>query len=194
MNPKVTVIVKWSILVLCWLLFSPSFYWLAGKWGMVSKVRRIWLSIFSPNMFILIWLLFLLFALFVWYMVMLYNSRDMVQIYEDSERLERITGVAFPEFKLMEYEKGEANFLGDYEDKFILEMEEELPEATYHYLDSIIECGDAHWDKDGERYWYRNIWGNGEPAPEGENSEYDRFMEIYLERGSRRVNLSWGMW
>ena len=125
MNPKVTVIVKWSILVLCWLLFSPLFYWLAGKWGMVSKVRRIWLSIFSPNMFILIWLLFLLFALFVWYMVMLYNSRDMVYIYEDSERLKRITGVAFPEFALVEYKKGEANWMGDYEDKFILEIKQE---------------------------------------------------------------------
>ena len=117
---------------------------------MVSKARRIWLSIFSPNVVILICLLFMLIVLFVAYMAMLYNSRDMVKIYEDSERLERITGVAFPEFKLMEYEKGEASFLGDYEDKFILEMEEERPEATYHHLDSIIECGDAHWDGDGE--------------------------------------------
>ena len=194
MNPKVTVIVKWSILVLCWLLFSPLFYWLAGKWGMVSKVRRIWLSIFSPNMFILIWLLFLLFALFVWYMVMLYNSRDMVHIYEDSERLKRITGVAFPEFALVEYKKGETNWMGDYEDTFILEMDEELSEATYHHLDSVIECGDAYWGKDGIRYWYRNSWGNGEPTPEGEDPRHDHFLEIDFEKGNRIVNLRWGMW
>ena len=77
-------------------------------------------------------------------MVMLYNSRDMVQIYEDSERLKRITGVAFPEFALVEYKKGETNWMGDYEDTFILEMDEELSEATYHHLDSVIECGDAY--------------------------------------------------
>ena len=133
MNAKVVTIAKWSVLLLCWLLFSPLFYWLAGKWGMVSKARRIWLSIFSPNVVILICLLFMLIVLFVAYMAMLYNSRDMVKIYEDSERLERITGVAFPEFKLMEYEKGEASFLGDYEDKFILEMEEELPDIQMDY-------------------------------------------------------------
>ena len=194
MNPKVVTFAKWVVLVLAWLLFSPVFYWLAGKWGMVSKVKRIWLSILSPNMIILFWLLILLIVLFVAYMVMLYNSRDMVQIYEDTERLERITGVAFPEFKLVEYEKGKSNFLGDYEDKFILEMKEELLEATYHHLDSIIECGDAHWGKDGERYWYRNIWGNGEPIPEGEDPIYDRFISINLEKGSRIVDLSWGIW
>ncbi len=194
MSLNVAAIVKWSILFLCWLLFSPLFYWLAGKWGMVSRTRRIWLSIFSPNMIILFCLLLLLIVLFVVYMAMLYNSLDMVYIYEDSERLKRITGVAFPEFKLMEYEKGETNFLGDYEDKFILEMEEELSEATYHHLDSIIECGDAHWGKDGKRYWYRNIWGNGEPTPEGEDSKYDRFLEIDFEKGNRIVNLRWGIW
>ena len=31
MNPKVVTFAKWVVLVLAWLLFSPVFYWLAGK-------------------------------------------------------------------------------------------------------------------------------------------------------------------
>ena len=194
MNVSIVTFIKWTTLVLAWLLLSPLFYWLAGKWGMISKKYRIWFTILSPNIIILFLLLLLQIILFVAYMIMLYNSRDMVPIYEDTERMERITGVVFPEFKLVEVNKGETNFLGDYEDCFVLEMREELPEATYHYLDSIIECGDTHWGKDGDRYWYRNIGGNGEPVPEGENPDIDRFIEINLEKGDRTVNLSWGVW
>ena len=45
--------------------------------------------------------------------------------------------MAFPIVDIIDYEKDNRGFLGDYKDKLTLKMEDELNESTYHYLDSI---------------------------------------------------------
>lgn len=198
MNDKIVDCARWVALVVCWLLFSPLFYCLSRKWEMVGRKKRIWLSIFSPNLIIIFLLFVILLGIFVANLVGImtwaYNSVDRSHVYEDAERMERITGIAFPELTLVEYKKGEANWMGDYEDKFVLEMKEDLPELAYHRLDSLIECEGSHWRKSDNMYIYSNMWGNGEPTPDGENPEIDCFLEISLKKGNRTVNLSWGMW
>ena len=108
--------------------------------------------------------------------------------------IERITGVAFPEVDIIDYEKGESGFLGDYSDKLILEMEEELGESTYHYLDSIINSGDTGWSKHEDEYSYSIMWGNGLPTPKGESEEDDGMFSLSFKKGSKIINLSHGSW
>ena len=114
--------------------------------------------------------------------------------FANNEAIERIIGVAFPEVDIIDYEKGEGGFLGDYNDKLTLEMEEELSESTYHYLDSIVNSGDTGWSKRDDEYSYSIMWGNGLPAPKGESEEDDGMFSLSFKRGSKIINLSHGSW
>lgn len=87
-------------------------------------------------------------------------------------KIERITGVAFPELEIIDYKKGETGFMGDYNDELTLEMEEELSESTYHYLDSIISFSNTKWSKYDDGYYrFSTIWGGSIPAPDGVSGE-----------------------
>ena len=108
--------------------------------------------------------------------------------------IERITGVAFPEVDIIDYEKGRPSFTGDYSDELTLEMEHELSESTYHYLDSIINSGKTEWSKRDDKYSYSIMWGNGLPAPKGESEEDDGMFSLSFKKGSKIINLSHGSW
>lgn len=43
-------------------------------------------------------------------------------------------------------------------------------------------------------YSYSKMWGNGLPAPKGENDEEDVFLEISLKKGSKQAIISYGVW
>ena len=102
--------------------------------------------------------------------------------------------MSFPKLSIIDYEKGEAGFLGDYDDMLTLEMENDLSESTYHYLDSVISAGDTNWSKHNDVYRYSIMWGNGLPAPEGENDEDDMTFSLSFKAGSKIVTLNYGAW
>ena len=175
---------QWLTLLFSWLTISPLFIYLASRWKLIGKKVRILLFLISPLMLII------------------YFSSALIGYYgyhrkyhfADNEVIERITGVAFPEVDIIDYEKGESGFLGDYSDKLILEMEEELGESTYHYLDSIINNGNTGWSKRDDEYSYSIMWGNGLPTPKGESEEDDGMFSLSFKKGSKIINLSHGSW
>ena len=187
MDALLTNILRWFILLLSWLTISPLFIYLARKWQLIGKKVRILLLLFSPLMLIGYFILFLL---------ALQGYDDYLRKYRfaNNKTIERITGVAFPEVNLIDYKKDNRAFLGDYNDKLTLEMENELSESTYHYLDSIINAGNTQWFKHDDEYSYSIMWGNGLPAPKGESEEDDGMFSLSLKKGSKIINLSHGSW
>ena len=174
-------------LLLSWLTISPLFVYLASRWKLIGKKVRILLLLISPLMLIVYFIIFLL-------ALQGYFDYQRKYHYADNEVIERITGVVFPEIDIIDYKKGESGFLGDYSDKLTLEMEEELGESTYHYLDSIINNGNTEWSKRDDEYSYSIMWGNGLPAPKGESEEEDGMFSLSFKKGSKIINLSHGSW
>ena len=189
MNMKQIIIkiTQWITLILIWLIISPLFVYLAKRWNLIGKKIRILLLLISPLMLIVYFILFLL-------GLQGYDDYQRKYKFANNETVERITGVAFPELDIVEYKKDNRGFLGDYNDKLTLEMEDELSESTYHYLDSIIKSGNTKWFKHGDKYSYSIMWGNGLPAPKGESEEDDGMFSLSLKKGSKIINLSHGSW
>ena len=187
MKQIIIKITQWLTLLLSWLTISPLFIYLASKWKLIGKKVRILLLLISPLMLIVYFIIFLL-------ALQGYFDYQRKYHFADNEVIERITGVAFPEVDIIDYEKGKSSFLGDYSDKLTLEMEEELGELTYHYLDSIINSGNTEWSKRDDEYSYSIMWGNGIPAPEGEDDEEDMTFSLYFKKGSKIITLNSGSW
>ena len=189
MNMKQIIIkiTQWITLILIWLIISPLFVYLAKRWNLIGKKIRILLLLISPLMLIVYFILFLL-------GLQGYDDYQRKYKFANNETVERITGVAFPELDIVEYKKDNRSFLGDYNDKLILEMEEELGELTYHYLDSIINAGNTEWSKHDDEYSYSIIWGNGFPAPKGEDDEEDMMFSLSTKKGSKIITIEYGAW
>ena len=187
MKALLVKIIQWLTLLLSWLTLSPLFIFLAHKWRLIGKKVRILLLLISPLMLIVYFILFLL-------ALQGYDDYRRKYRFANKEAIERITGVAFPEVDIIDYKKDKRSFLGDYNDKLTLEMEDELSESTYHYLDSIINAGNTGWSKRDDEYSYSVMWGNGLPAPKGENEEEDGMFSLSFKKGSKIINLSHGSW
>ena len=91
-------LVQWTISLLSWLTISPIFYYLTGRWKLMSKKRRIGLVIISP-MFLTIYAFMCLAGLSIYYD---YHRKYR---FADQDVLTRITGVTYPDFKIIEYGK-----------------------------------------------------------------------------------------
>ena len=187
MKETLVKITRSLTLLLSWLTISPLFIYLARKWQLIGKKVRILLLLISPLMLIVYFITFLL-------ALQGYDDYQRKYRFANNKTIERITGVAFPELDIIDYKKDNRGFLGDYKDKLTLEMENELSESTYHYLDSIINAGNTQWFKHGDEYSYSIMWGNGLPAPKGESEEDDGMFSLSFKKGSKIINLSHGSW
>ena len=105
-----------------------------------------------------------------------------------TDRIERITGVRIPEYKVTKAFIGPTSFLGDFEDSLYIEFETLPSDELFEKIDSL------NWYREGDKYSFSTIWGNGSPAPEGENDEEDRFFEIKLTKGEKTGIIVYGMW
>ena len=88
------------------------------------------------------------------------------------DRIERITGVRIPEYKVTKAFIGPTSFLGDYKDSLYIEFETLPSDELFEKIDSL------NWYREGDKYSFSTSWGNGSPAPEGENDEEDRFFMV----------------
>lgn len=212
MKQQIIKIICWLTLLLSWLTISPLFVYLARKWALIGKKVRILLLLISPLMLIV-------YAIITLFVLQGYIDYQRKYRFANNEAIERITGVAFPKLNIIDYEKGESSFLGDYNDKLTLEMEDDLSESTYHYLDSIISAGNTEWSKHsndeitspqldslivshGVEEWLKNsdiytysiVWGNGISAPKGESDDEDMAISLSFKKGSKIVTLEYGAW
>lgn len=109
-------------------------------------------------------------------------------------RIERITGVRVPNYKIIEYEKGEIHFNGDYEDTFTFEFKTMPSEEMFDEIDKMIATGNTDWKRDGNKYSFSVMWGNGFPAPKGEREEDDGMFSITITRGETDGIITFGAW
>ena len=177
--------IKVIVCTLCWLTISPLYYYFSGKWGL--KRGRLFLMLVSPLFLILY------FIVFVWGYFS-YIDYQRKYYFTDVDRIERITGVKFPEMSIIDYHHGRTSFTGDYSDRLIVKFEEDISEKTYQTLDSLITTYKTSWRKKGNIYLFSVMWGNGMPTPEGENDEEDRTFSIAIENGNNKATINSGMW
>lgn len=169
----------------CWLIISPLFYYLAGRWKM--KKGRLFFILVSP-LFIIGYLI----ILFLGYAT--YLDYERKHYFTNKDRIERITGVWLPDMDIVEYYKGKSGFTGDYNDRILVEFEEIPSGKVFHILDSFIETGKTGWQMNDSTYVFNATWGNGMPAPKSENEDEDRSFSISLRKGSKRATINSSMW
>ena len=175
---------KITICTLCWLTISPLYYYLSGKWGL--KRGRLFLMLVSPLFLILY------FIVLVWGYITYMNYQSKYY-FTDEDRIERITGVRLPKMNIIEYHQGERSII-DYSDRLVVKFEEDISDQTYHTLDSLIATNKMNWRKKGNAYVFTAMWGNGMPAPKGEDEEEDRTFSITIEKGNNKATIYSGMW
>ncbi len=178
--------VQWLVCLLCWITISPLFYLLARKWNLMKRAYRIVLLLVSPFFLICYLCLFLLGTSGL-------ESYQRKYRFSDKEVIERITETKFPDFEVIDYHRGGISFHGDYNDKLIIEFDE-IPSTFYLTLDSLINTGNTEWSKLGNTYSWSKIWGNGLPAPNGENDEEDMTLKISFEINEKQATINYGAW
>ena len=178
---------KWILLFFSWLTFSPLILPLGRKWKIGNKYVRVFMILLSP--------LFLVLYLFLFIIVLgLLHEDSRYEYFQDRDRIERITGVRLPEFIVVEYNKGERSFPGDYEDSFTFLFRNLPPDEMFNDIDKMIESGNTSWQRKGDEYIFNHFWGNGIAAPNGENDNEDRTFNIVIHRGEKQGVIRHGMW
>ena len=110
------------------------------------------------------------------------------------ERIERITGVKVPEFRIIERHEGKRHFTGDYLDTLIIEFESIPSDELFEEIDRMIASNTTRWERSDSIYSYSTFWGNGTPAPEGESEADDGIFKITLTKGSKYGEIEDGAW
>lgn len=180
----------YAALILSWLIFSPLFLFLSWKWQKPRKWKRIILTIISPSSLVLA-------ILMGFVCIMGYVLLERTYKFTNRETLNEITGVVLPKFKVVDRIYGGSGFTGDYSDEIIIRFKDTLPHGFYLQLDSICNVN-TYWCKsnmDSQTiYRYDRMWGNGLPAPQGQDDEDDYFFNIKIQQDSREATITCGMW
>lgn len=180
---------------------SALFMWLTWR-----KYRRIQIIEREPKLWKpAVALLAVYLILFLPYTVG--GNRKVIII--DEARLERITGVDFPHYThLNENNFQDGGILGDFTSVSMYEFEEHPSESFYLQLDSLSQIQREElygWHK-GKRlrdsknpqlgeiteYYYHRSWGNGRPAPKGEEPEADRYITVRIIKGVKKFEITYG--
>lgn len=178
---------QWIASIISWLTISPLFFYITKRWNLIGKKIRVLLLLISP-LFLIVYAILCLYGLDIYYA---YHRKYR---FSDTETLERITGVHFPDFKVVEYKKDKNSFLGDYNDQLIIEFEEFPSEKFYTRIDSLIATEGSEWFEHENTYSYSKMWGNGLSAPKGEDDDEDMSFSISFDKGSKQAILRYGAW
>jgi len=110
------------------------------------------------------------------------------------DRIERVTGIRVPKYKIIEIHEGKRHFTGDHEDLYKIEFETIPSEELFGEIDEMIANGKTGWQKEGNRYSFSVIWGNGFPTPKGESDSYDGTFRITITKGEKVGEIKSGSW
>ena len=111
-----------------------------------------------------------------------------------TERIERVTGVKVPNYKIIETHKSNRSFTGDREDRFEIEFKEIPSDELFDEIDRMIANGNTGWQRDGNKYSFSVIWGNGLPTPKGESDNFDGTFSITITKGEKVGEIRSGSW
>ncbi|MDN0051736.1 hypothetical protein QVN91_01900 [Bacteroides caecigallinarum] len=187
MKRQIINILHWIIGIICWFTISPLFYYYTRRYNLIGRRTRIPLLLISPMLLIIYMVIFI-------YGIDAYNNYQRKYRLTSRETLERITGITYPDFKIVEYSKDKSSFLGDYNDRLTIEFIELPTDAFYMKIDSLIATNNSEWFKHENTYTYSKMWGNGLSVPKGEDDNEDMSFSIRLEKGSKQAILDYGAW
>lgn len=181
MKQKVfTTILQWLVSLFCWLTVSPLFCYLAGRWKLMGKKLRVCLMLISP-LFLIVYLL-----LSLWVLSEYYQYRREHR-FADKDVLTEMTGVAYPDYKVVEYTKYQRHFLGDYNDKWIIVFEETPSAVFYQSLDSLIATGNSDWSRNDNGYSFSRY---------DYSDDYEEGSSLYVcfKKGSKQATICYAVW
>ena len=111
-----------------------------------------------------------------------------------TERIERVTGVKVPSYKIIEAHKGERAFTGDHEDWYEIKFKNMPSDELFDEIDRMIANCNTGWQRDGNKYSFSVIWGNGLPTPKGESDNFDGTFSITITKGEKLGEIRSGSW
>ena len=152
-----------------------------------------WIAKFLKALGIFILAIAVLLVVSIWLLDYMSESHRK-NYFQDRDRIERITGVALPKFKMTNYSEGNRGLTGEYMDFIDFEFKNPLPDELFDEIDVKIEEGNTGWSKEGNKYTFGQSWGNGIPAPKGESDDEDRFFYLTLVKGSKEGKINHGVW
>ena len=110
-------------------------------------------------------------------------------------RIERITEIRVPNYEIIECKEGRRSFTRDYMDTCVIEFKTMPSDEMFEEIEKRIKAGNSSgWKKEGNKYSFSAIWGNGFPAPKGESENDDRIFGITMTRGERMGEIYSGWW
>lgn len=118
---------------------------------------------------------------------------DLTPVWYPS-RIERITDIRVPKFEVTEYVEGPRSFTGDYKDTYFIEFKTIPSDELFDEIDRKIAKGGTGWKRDGKKYSFSVIWGNGYSTPKGESEDADGIFDITMTRGEKEAIIHSGAW
>ena len=98
------------------------------------------------------------------------------------ERIERITKVKVPEYKVIKFVRGPSGI--DFTDTIYIEFESVPSDELFEKIEEMMAANEnSGWNTDDSiHYSFNTFWGNGFPAPEGEKEEDDGTFNLKLTK------------
>ena len=175
--------IKSIVLFLSWLTLSPFLLILDGRWELLPKWLRILLFVLSPMMLVVI-------AVAAFWGYDYYLEYYMHHHFVRRRVVENITGVKFPNYKVLN--RGEEwkcfSRSPEHTYDFTLEFKKMPDEDFYKKLAEHFDCFEQG------KCSYSAIWGNGIEAPKGESDKDDISFSIDIERASKTFHIRVGEW
>ena len=111
-----------------------------------------------------------------------------------TDRIERITKVRVPEYKVTKFAISPPAI--DFTDTMNVEFESVPSDEVFETIDELMAANEkSGWHTDDSiHYSFNTYWGNGTPAPEGEDEEDDGTFELHLTKGEKAGVIIFGCW
>ncbi len=182
---------QWIVCIISWGIVPPLYLYVTRRWDLIRGKARMTFLFLSPIFILGTLMVYMLLALIGKFAYDLYQRTHR---FADNEKIERITETEFPEFDVVECEPGLGSFTGDYTDRLIFEFDEIPSEEYYQMLDSLIATQKTDWYRNENEYVWSRMWGNGFPAPNGEDDDEDMSLTIRFAKGSKNGEIRYGAW
>ena len=104
-----------------------------------------------------------------------------------TDRIERITKVRVPEYKVTKFAISPP----------AIDFTDTVPsDEVFEKIDELMAANEkSGWHTDDSiHYSFNTYWGNGTPAPEGEDEEDDGTFELHLTKGEKAGVIIFGCW
>ena len=182
-NETLSKMLKGTALAVSWLTLSPLLLILDGRWKLLPRWLRIVLFVFSPLVLVVVVVAGL-------WGYSNYPEYYMKHHFVKRRVVENITGVRFPEYKVVNRGEEWRCFcrFPEHAYDFTLEFYKMPDDEFYKKLDEHFDC----FEPGG--YSFSAIWGNGLEAPKGESDEDDISFSIDIKKDSKTFQIRATRW